>query len=50
MPFEHPHTTVVETKDLRQLLAAIEAAQLEQAEKLAKHILGLDREHHQAQD
>jgi len=50
MPFEKPETTTVETKHLRQLLSALDRGQLIQATKLARHMLGLDREHHPAQD
>ena len=50
MPFEKPDTTTVETKDLRQLLSAIEKGKIEQAKKLAQHMLRLDREYHPAQD
>ncbi len=50
MPFEHSRTTTVETKDLRQLLQAIDQAQLEQAKKMTEHMLGLDRKVNHAED
>ncbi len=50
MPFEKPETITVETKDLRQLLRAVEYGNLSQAKKLAEHMLRLDREQHPVQD
>jgi hypothetical protein len=50
MPFELPETTTVETKELRQLLRAVEQGNLTQAKKLTEHMLKLDREHHPTQD
>lgn len=50
MPFSRPPTTEVETKDLRQLLQALSQHELEQAKKLAEHMLGLDRPVNHAED
>jgi len=50
MAFEHPETTTVETKDLRQLLRAVENGNLAQAKKLAEHLLRLDRKYYPTQD
>ena len=50
MSFELPETTAVETKELRQLLRAVEQGQLAQAKKLVEHMLKLDRKHHPTQD
>jgi len=50
MPFEKPDKTTVDTKDLRQLLSAVEHGNIAQAKKLAEHMLRLDREYQPAQD
>ncbi len=50
MAFERPQMTTVETQELRQILDALNATEVERAKAIVKHILGLDREVTHAQD